>query len=191
MAKTKANKKTLPAKEKESLLKTLQARFQKHMNRHKGIEWATVQARLEAAPAKLWTLSEMEASGGEPDVTGLDAKTKEIIFCDCSAESPKGRRSACYDAEGQASRKDFPPENNAMDLAEEMGVDMLTEEEYRELQALGPFDTKTSSWIKTPAHIRKLGGALFADYRFDTIFVYHNTAPSYYAARGFRGKVKV
>jgi hypothetical protein len=175
----------------EALLRTLQARFEKNMNRHKGLDWAKVQARLEANPDKLWSLHEMERTGGEPDVVGYDKKTGEYIFYDCSAESPKGRRSVCYDREGQESRKEHKPEANAMDMAAAMGIELLTEEQYRELQKLGKFDLKTSSWVKTPAEIRKLGGALFADHRYDHVFVYHNSAPSYYGARGFRGALRV
>ena len=161
------------------------------MNRHKGLEWAKVQAKLEATGEKLWSLHELERTGGEPDVVGHDKKTGEYIFYDCSAESPKGRRSVCYDREALDSRKQFKPEDNALDMAAGMGVDLLTEEQYRELQKLGNFDLKTSSWVKTPSNIRKLGGALFADRRYDTVFVYHNGAPSYYAARGFRGSLRV
>lgn len=161
------------------------------MNRHQGLEWAQVQTKLEASPEKLWSLNEMERTGGEPDVVGHDEKTGEYVFYDCSAESPKGRRSVCYDREGQESRKEHKPENNAIDMAAAMGIELLTEEQYRELQKLGNFDTKTSSWVKTPSDIRKLGGALFADRRYNTVFVYHNSAPSYYAARGFRGSLRV
>jgi len=184
-----ANK--LSPQQREELLKTLKARFEKHMNRHKGLEWAKVQAKLEATGEKLWSLHEMERTGGEPDVVAHDKKTGEYIFYDCSAESPKGRRSVCYDREALDSRKQFKPEDNALDMAAGMGVDLLTEEQYRELQKLGNFDLKTSSWVKTPSNIRKLGGALFADRRYDTVFVYHNGAPSYYAARGFRGSLRV
>jgi hypothetical protein len=161
------------------------------MNRHKGLEWAKVQAKLEANPEKLWSLNEMERSGGEPDVVGHDKKTGETIFYDCSAESPKGRTSLCYDREALEARKTNKPENNAIDMAAAMGIEILTEEEYRELQKLGKFDTKTSSWVKTPSDIRKLGGALFADYRYGKVFVYHNSAPSYYAGRAFRGSLRV
>ncbi len=161
------------------------------MIRHKDLEWTKVQARLEANPEKLWSLHEMERTGGEPDVVGHDDKTGEYIFYDCSAESPKGRRSVCYDREGQESRKEHRPENNAMDMAAAMGIELLTEEQYRELQKLGDFDLKTSSWVKTPPDIRKLGGALFCDRRYDHVFLYHNGAPSYYAARAFRGSLKV
>ena len=182
---------TLSKKQREEILKTLQARFEKNMNRHKGREWAEVQARLEAQAERLWSLSEMERTGGEPDVVGDDKKTGEYIFCDCSVESPEGRRSLCYDREALESRKANKPQDNAVDVAAAMGVELLTEEQYRELQQLGSFDTKTSSWVKTPSNIRKLGGALFCDRRFDTVFVYHNGAESYYAARGFRGSLRV
>lgn len=175
----------------EELLRTLQARFEKNMNRHKGFDWAKVQARLAASPEKLETLNDMERTGGEPDVVGYDAETGEYIFYDCSAESPKGRRSLCYDREALESRKEHKPENNALDMAAALGIELLTEEQYRQLQQLGDFDTKTSSWVKTPAAIRKLGGALFCDRRYDTVFVYHNGAESYYAARGFRGALRV
>jgi len=170
----------------KQLLSTLKARFEKNMNRHKGLEWAHVQAKLEASAEKVWSLNEMERTGGEPDVVGHDKKTGEYIFYDCSAESPKGRRSICYDREALDSRKENKPANSAMDMAAAMGIELLTEEQYRELQKLGSFDTKTSSWVKTPSAIRKLGGALFCDRRYDTVFVYHNGAESYYAARGFR-----
>jgi hypothetical protein len=183
--------KDMEEEQREELLRTLKARFEKNMNRHKGVEWAKVQARLEANPEKLWSLNEMERTGGEPDVVGHDKETREYVFFDCSAESPKGRRSVCYDREGQDSRKEHRPENNAIDMAASMGVELLTEEQYRELQRLGNFDLKTSSWVKTPCDIRKLGGALFCDRRYDTVFVYHNSAPSYYAARGFRGSLRV
>jgi hypothetical protein len=185
------NKKKLVQEQKDELLGVLKSRFDKHINRHKGIEWAKVQARLEANPEKLWSLDEMEATGGEPDVVGYDAKTDEYIFFDCSAESPKGRRSICYDREALDARKEHKPENNAMDMAAAMGVEILTEEQYRELLKLGNFDTKTSSWVKTPAGIRKLGGAIFADFRYGNVFIYHNGADSYYAARGFRGSLRV
>jgi Protein of unknown function (DUF4256) len=177
--------------QRKELLRALKARFEKNMNRHKGLEWAKVQAKLEANIEKLWSLNEMERTGGEPDVIGHDKKTGEYIFCDCSAESPKGRRSVCYDREALESRKEHKPENNAIDIAASMGVEILTEEQYRDLQKLGDFDTKTSSWVKTPSNIRKLGGALFCDRRYDTVFVYHNGAESYYAARGFRGSLSV
>jgi hypothetical protein len=183
--------KDMKAKQREELLGTLKARFEKNMNRHQGLEWAKVQARLEADTEKLWSLSEMERTGGEPDVVGHDKKTGEYIFYDCSAESPKGRRSVCYDREGLESRKENKPENNAIDMAAAIGIELLTEEQYRELQKLGEFDTKTSSWVKTPSDIRKLGGALFADRRYGKVFVYHNSAPSYYAARAFRGSLRV
>ena len=185
------SKKQLSAKQCEELLSTLKARFAKNMNRHKGLEWANVQAKLEANTDKLWSLSEMERTGGEPDVVGHDKKSGEYIFYDCSVESPKDRRSACYDREALDSRKENKPKNNAIDMAAAMGVELLTEEQYRELQKLGDFDTKTSSWVKTPSAIRKLGGALFCDRRYDTVFVYHNGAESYYAARGFRGWLTV
>jgi hypothetical protein len=184
-------KKELPAKKREELLEALKARFEKNMNRHKGLEWAKVQAKLEANTKKLWSLNEMERTGGDPDVVGYDKKTGEYIFYDCSAESPKGRRNICYDREGLEARKSFKPENNAVDMAAAMGIELLTEEQYRELQKLGNFDTKTSSWVKTPSDIRKLGGALFADRRYGNVFVYHNSAPSYYGARGFRGSLRV
>ena len=184
-------KKELSPEQREELLRALNARFEKNMNRHQGLEWAKVQAKLEANPEKLWSLHEMERTGGEPDVVGHDKKTGEYIFYDCSAESPKGRRSVCYDREGQEARKEHKPENNAMDMAAAIGIELLTEEQYRELQKLGDFDTKTSSWVKTPADIRKLGGALFADRRYGNVFVYHNSAPSYYGARAFRGSLRV
>lgn len=187
----KSNKVKLSLQEGEELLSTLKARFEKNMNRHKGIEWSKVQAKLEADPGKLWSLNEMEETGGEPDVAGFDKKTGEYIFYDCSAESPKGRRSVCYDHEALERRKEHKPKDSALNMAAEMGIEILTEEEYRELQKLGKFDTKTSSWIKTPADIRKLGGAIFADYRYGHVFVYHNGAESYYAARGFRGSLRV
>src|ERR1700681_4554801 len=185
------NKKDLSPEQREELLGALKARFEKNMNRHKGLEWAKVQARLEANAEKLWSLNEMERTGGEPDVVGHDKKTGEYIFFDCSAESPKGRSSLCYDREALDSRKEHKPKNNAMDMATAMGIELLTEEQYRELQKLGAFDTKTSSWVKTPSVIRKLGGALFCDRRYDTVFVYHNGAESYYAARAFRGSLRV
>ncbi|RKL68092.1 hypothetical protein CR203_06245 [Salipaludibacillus neizhouensis] len=187
---TKSNKE-LSQEQREELLRTLEARFAKNMNRHNGLEWANVQAKLEANTEKLWSLHEMEATDGEPDVVGHDQKTGEYIFYDCSAESPKGRRSVCYDREALESRKKFKPENNAMDMATAMGIELLTEEDYRELQKLGNFDMKTSSWVLTPAKIRKLGGAIFCDRRYDTVFMYHNGAESYYGARGFRGSLKV
>ena len=185
------NKKELSPEQHGDLLIALKARFEKNMNRHEGIEWAKVQAKLEANPEKLWSLNEMERTGGEPDVVGHDKTTGEYIFYDCSAESPKGRRSICYDQEALESRKHHKPENNAIDMAAVMGIELLTEEQYRELQKLGDFDTKTSSWVKTPADIRKLGGAIFADFRYGHVFVYHNGAESYYAARGFRGSLRV
>ena len=183
--------KELSPEQREELLRALKARFEKNMNRHKGLAWANVQARLEARSEKLWSLNEMERTGGEPDVVGHDKKPGEYIFYDCSAESPKGRRSVCYDREGQEARKEHKPENNAIDMAAAMGIELLTEEEYRELQKLGSFDSKTSSWVKTPSDIRKLGGALFCDRRYDTVFVYHNSAPTYYRARAFRGSLRV
>ncbi len=194
----KRNKKELSPEQAEELLSTLKARFEKNRNRHKGLEWAKVQAKLEACrtgrqanPEKLWSLNEMERTGGEPDVVGYDKKTGEYIFYDCSAESPKERRSICYDREALEARKEHPPENNAMDMAVAMGIELLTEEQYQALQQLGNFDTKTSSWVKTPADIRKLGGAIFCDRRYGKVFVYHNGADSYYAARGFRGSLRV
>ena len=199
----KSNKKDLSQKQprskrfalqrgrREELLTALKARFEKNMNRHNGLEWAKVQSRLEASAEKLWSLSEMERTGGEPDVVGHDKKTGEYVFCDCSAESPKGRTSVCYDREGLDSRKEFKPKNTAMDMAAAMGVEILTEEQYRELQKLGEFDTKSSSWVKTPADIRKLGGALYCDRRYGRIFVGHNGAQSYYGGRGFRGSLRV
>ncbi len=181
----------LSKKQRDELLATLQARFEKNMSRHKGLEWSQVQAKLEAKAEKLWSLYEMERTGGEPDVVGHDKKTHEYIFFDCSAESPKGRRSLCYDREALESRKENKPPGSALDMAAAMGVELLTEEQYRELQKLGNFDTKTSSWVKTPSNIRKLGGAVFCDRRYDTVFLYHNGAESYYAARGFRGLLRV
>lgn len=185
------NKNELAPERCEELLRVLKARFEKSMNRHKGLEWAKVQAKLEANTEKLWSLNEMERTGGEPDVVGHDKKTGEYIFYDCSAESPKGRRSVCYDREALESRKEHKPENNAIDMADAMGIELLSEEQYRELQKLGKFDMKTSNWVKTPSDIRKLGGALFVDYRYGNVFVYHNGAESYYAARGFRGSLRV
>ncbi len=187
----KGNKKELSPEQHKELLGTLKARFEKNMNRHNGLEWDNAQAKLEASTEKLWSLSEMERTGGDPDVVGHDRKTGEYIFYDCSAESPKGRRSLCYDREALDSRKENKPKGNAMDMASAMGIELLTEEQYRGLQKLGEFDTKTSSWVKTPSGIRKLGGALFCDRRFDTVFVYHNGAESYYAARAFRGSLRV
>ena len=186
-----SNKKELSPEQREELLRALKARFEKNMNRHKGLEWAKVQAKLEANTEKLRSLNEMERTGGEPDVVGHAKKTCEYVFYDCSAESPKGRRNVCYDREGQEARKAFKPENNAIDMAAAMGIELLTEEHYRELQKLGNFDMKTSSWVKTPSDIRKLGGALFADRRYGNVFVYHNSAPSYYGARAFRGSLRV
>ncbi len=186
-----STKKKLSPEEREELLRALKTRFERNMDRHKGLEWAKVQARLEANAERLWSLNEMEKTGGEPDVVGHDKKTGGYIFYDCSAESPKGRRSVCYDREALESRKENKPEDSAMDMAAAIGVELLTEEQYRELQALGHFDTKTSSWVKTPPDIRKLGGAIFCDRRYDTVFVYHNGAESYYAARGFRGSLRV
>ena len=185
------NSQTLSTKQRDELLTTLKARFEKNMNRHKGLDWAKVQARLEANPEKLWSLNEMETSGGEPDVVGHDKKTGAYIFNDCSAESPKGRRSICYDRAALDARKEHKPKDSAMDMAAAMGVKLLTEAQYRELQKLGEFDTKSSSWILTPPEIRKLGGALYCDRRYNHIFLYHNGADSYYAARGFRGAISV
>jgi hypothetical protein len=185
-----SNKKNWSPEQREQLLRALKARFEKNMNRHAGLAWTQVQTKLETSAEKLWSLYEMERTGGEPDVVGHDERTGEYIFYDCSAESPKGRRSLCYDSEALESRKQHKPENNALDMAEAMGIELLTEERYRELQRLGEFDTKTSSWIRTPSRIRKLGGALFCDRRYDTVFVYHNGAESYYAARGFRGSLR-
>jgi hypothetical protein len=186
-----SNQKENSPEQHEELLSALKARFERNMHRHKGLEWAKVQTKLEANPEKLWSLDEMEKTGGEPDVVGHDKRTGEYVFYDCSAESPKGRRSLCYDREALESRKEHKPENNAIDMAAAMEIEILTEEEYRELQKLGNFDTKTSSWVKTPAEIRELGGALFCDRRYDHVFVYHNGAESYYAARGFRGSLRV
>jgi hypothetical protein len=183
--------KKLSAEEREVLLRALKARFEKNMHRHEGLAWAQVERKLEGSTEKLWSLSEMERTGGEPDVVSHDDKSGAYIFYDCSAESPKGRRSFCYDREALESRKEHKPKNSALDMAAAMGIELLTEEQYRELQRLGEFDTKTSSWIRTPAQIRKLGGALFCDRRYDTVFVYHNGAESYYAARGFRGSLRV
>lgn len=181
----------MTAKQREDLLKALRARFEKHMDRHQGLEWAAVQAKLEKSPQKLRSLDEMERTGGEPDVVGRDKKTGEYVFFDCSPESPAGRRSVCYDREALDARKEHKPKNSAMDLAAAMGIDLLTEEQYRELQTLGEFDSKTSSWVKTPADIRKRGGALFCDRRYGHVFTYHNGADSYYAARAFRGALRV
>lgn len=185
------NKKELTSGQHEELMKALKDRFEKNINRHKDIEWANVQTKLEAHPEKLWSLSEMGKTGGEPDVVDQDKTTGEYIFYDCSPESPKGRRSICYDREALESRKEYKPENNALDMAANMGIELLTEEQYRELQKLGNFDMKTSSWVKTPSEIRKLGGAIFCDRRYDHVFVYHNGAESYYGVRGFRGELKV
>ncbi len=186
------NKRELSLEQREELLNTLKARFEKNMNRHKGLEWAKLQVKLdsESSGKKLWSLNEMESTGGEPDVVGYDEKTGEYIFCDCSVESPKGRRSVCYDHEALESRKEHKPENSAVNMAADMGIELLAEEQYRELQQLGIFDTKTSSWVKTSSEIRKLGGALFCDCRYDHVFVYHNGAESYYAARAFRGSLR-
>jgi hypothetical protein len=184
-------KRELSPEQNEELLRTLRARFEKNMNRHKDIEWAKVEAKLEANTEKLWSLNEMEVTGGEPDVVGHDNKTSEYIFFDCSVESPKGRRSLCYDHEALESRKEHKPENSAINNAAAMGIEILTEEQYRELQKLGNFDMKTSSWLKTPSEIRKLGGAIFADLRYGKVFVYHNGAESYYGVRGFRGSLRV
>jgi len=183
--------KTLSPEQRESLLKVLKTRFEKNMNRHKGLEWADVYARLEANAEKLWSLYEMEQSGGEPDVIGHDTNTGAYIFCDCASESPNGRRSVCYDREALESRKEHRPDNNAVDMAAAMGIELLDEAQYRELQQLENFDAKTSSWLKTPADIRKLGGAVFGDFRYNHVFLYHNGASSYYAARGFRGLLRV
>ena len=187
----KSNKKKLSPEENKELLKTLKARFEKNMKRHRGLDWNKVHAKLEASPEKLWSLYEMETTGGEPDVVGYDKKTDEYIFYDCSAESPKDRRSLCYDREALESRKEHKPKNNAIDLAAAMSIELLTEQQYRELQELGNFDTKTSSWVQTPPEIRKLGGAFFCDRRYNHVFLYHNGAESYYAARGFRGSLRV
>jgi hypothetical protein len=185
------NEKELTPGQREELIKTLKSRFEKNMNRHLGLEWAKVLTKLQAYPEKLWSLHEMERTGGEPDVIGYDEKTGEYVFFDCSVESPKGRRSLCYDREALESRKEFKPENSATDMATSMGIELLTEEQYRALQKLGKFDLKTSSWVSTPSDIRKLGGAIFCDRRYDTVFTYHNGAESYYAARGFRGWLKI
>jgi hypothetical protein len=191
MSKKTTPKKKLSAEQREEILKALKARFEKNMRRHQGVEWGKVQAKLDANPDKLWSLSEMERTGGDPDVVGYDKKAGEYIFYDCSAESPSGRRSVCYDGEALKSRKEHKPKDSAVGVAAAMGIDVLTEEEYRELQKLGEFDTKTSSWVDTPTDIRKLGGALFCDRRFGHVFLYHNGAESYYAARGFRGSLRV
>jgi Protein of unknown function (DUF4256) len=187
----KSNEKELTREQCEQLLRALKARFEKNMHRHQGLGWAKVQARLDANAEKLWSLGEMEQTGGEPDVVDHNKKTGEYIFCDCSVESPKGRRSLCYDREALDSRKENKPKDNAIDMATAMGIELLTEEQYRKLQNLGEFDTKTSSWLHTPSKVRELGGALFCDRRFDTVFVYHNGAESYFAARGFRGSLRV
>jgi hypothetical protein len=191
MTNIRGNKKQLSPGQREELLRALQARFEKNINRHQGLEWAAVQAKLKADAGKLWSLNEMERTGGEPDVVDHDKKTGEYIFYDCSAESPKGRRSVCYDRAAQESRKEHKPADSAMAMAAAMGIELLTEEQYRELQKLGKFDTKTSSWVKTPFNIRQLDGALFCDRRYDTIFLFHNGAESYYASRGFRGSLRV
>ncbi|MEO7978003.1 DUF4256 domain-containing protein [Flavobacterium sp.] len=191
MKNSTSSTKELSAEEQEGLLTILEKRFEKNRKRHENLEWSKIETKLKSNPEKLWSLNEMERTGGEPDITGYDEKTSEYLFYDCSAESPKDRRSICYDFEGQESRKEHKPENNAVDMALSMGIELLTEEQYQELQQLGNFDAKTSSWIQTPAEIRKLGGALFADFRYDHVFVYHNGAQSYYAARGFRGVLKV
>ncbi len=185
------NPKGLSPKQREELLRALKARFEKNVNRHKGLEWAKVQAKLDANTEKLWSLNEMERTGGEPDVVGYDKKTGEYIFYDCSAESPEVRRNVCYDREALEARKEHKPKDSAIDMATAMGIELLTEEQYRELQKLGNVDTKTSSWLKTPSEIRKLGGAIFADRRYDHVFVYHNGAESYYGSRGFRGSLRV
>jgi hypothetical protein len=187
----KAIKKEVSSSQSKELLNTLKARFEKNTNRHKGIDWAKVQAKLEANPQKLWSLNEMESTGGEPDVVDFDKKTGDYIFYDCSSESPAGRRSFCYDGEALKSRKEHKPKNSAMEMATEMGIEILDEEQYRQLQQLGKFDTKTSSWLKTPEDIRKLGGAIFGDFRYGTVFIYHNGAESYYAGRAFRGCLRV
>jgi hypothetical protein len=184
-------KKELSPEQREEIIRVLKARFENNMNRHKGMEWDKVQVKLEADNEKLWSLIEMENTGGEPDVVGYDKTKDEYVIIDCSAESPKGRRNVCYDREGLESRKTFKPKDNAIDMAAAMGIELLTEDQYRELQNLGSFDTKTSSWVKTPSKIRKLGGALFADRRYDHVFVYHNSAPSYYGVRGFRGSLRI
>jgi hypothetical protein len=191
MSNINRNKKELSPEQREELLRALKARFEKNMNRHKGLEWAKVQAKLEANIEKLWSLSEMERTGGEPDVVGHDKKTDEYIFFDCSQESPKGRTNVCYDREALDSRKEHKPMNSAMDMAAAMGIELLTEEQYQDLQKLGDFDTKSSSWLRAPADIRKLGGAIFGDRRFGRVFVYHNGAQSYYSGRAFRGSLKV
>ena len=191
MATIKINSNQLSSVQKAQLLSTLKDRFEKNKKRHSGIAWETVESRLEANPGKLWSLHEMDSSGGEPDVVGQDEKTGEILFFDCSAESPTGRRSLCYDEQALESRKEHKPKGSAMGIAEEMGIELLTEDQYRTLQKLGNFDTKTSSWLQTPSGIRKLGGAIFGDWRYGNVFIYHNGAESYYAARGFRGSVRI
>ena len=191
MAKSNTNKSKLPSERVKELLKILKTRFEKNMSRHKGLEWTKIETKLQANAGKLWSINEMEETGGEPDVVGYDKKSGEYIFYDCSPESPKDRRSLCYDRKAWESRKEHKPADNAIDTAAAMGVEILSEEEYRELQELGKFDTKTSSWVKTPPEIRKLGGAVFCDRRYDTVFLYHNGAESYYAARGFRGSLRV
>jgi len=191
MSKSKNNKKELSPDQRKELLSVLKVRFEKNTQRHKGLKWADVEARLEAKAEKLWSLDEMEITGGEPDVVGYDKKTGEYIFYDCSAESPKGRRSVCYDGEALEARKEHKPKNNAVDMAAAMGIELLSEKQYRELQELGAFDTKTSSWVQTPANIRELGGAIFCDRRYNQVFLYHNGAESYYAARAFRGSLRV
>jgi hypothetical protein len=191
MNRINSNKKKLSAEQRTALLSTLKARFEKNMSRHKGIDWVAIQAKLQANSDKLWSLNEMEQTGGEPDVVGFDKNTGEYIFYDCSAESPKDRRSICYDHEALEKRKEHKPADSAVNMAADMGIEILTEAQYRELQQLGKFDTKTSSWVKTPAEIRKLGGAIFCDCRYNTIFVYHNGAESYYAGRAFRGWLRV
>ncbi len=191
MEKTKSVKKELSSVQREELLRTLRARFDKNVNRHKGLEWAKIQARLQAAPEKLWSLNEMEMTGGEPDVVGHDQNTGEYIFYDCSEESPKGRRNVCYDHEALEARKEARPDNSALKMASDMGIEILTEAQYGELQEHGKFDTKTSSWLRTPSAIRNLGGAIFGDRRYDHVFTYHNGASSYYAARGFRGSLRI
>ncbi len=191
MKKSKSSGDQLSSGRRNELLKVLKARFEKNMSRHKDLDWRKIQARLEAHPEKLWSLNEMELTGGEPDVVGHDKKTGEYIFFDCSAESPKGRRSLCYDRQALDQRKEHKPKNSAVEFATAMGVELLTEEQYRGLQSLGEFDTRTSTWLQTPPQIRNLGGAIFADYRYGQVFVYHNGAESYYAARGFRGSLRV
>lgn len=191
MSKVKSNKKQLSSEQRSGLLRILKDRFEKNMNRHKSLEWTKIQAKLEANAEKLWSLNEMEATGGEPDVVGLDKKSGEFIFYDCSAESPKGRRSVCYDGEALESRKEHKPKNSAVEMAADMGIELLTEDQYRDLQKVGEFDMKTSSWVLTPAEIRELGGALFCDRRYDHVFLYHNGAESYYAGRAFRGLLRV